>query len=836
MPEPNQFAAQLEALGTPEPAITVVLSNELVELLSGQLYKSPLKAIEELVVNAYDAGADDCYLYVPSPAEQQAKPVGAFISVFDNGAGMDLAGLSALWRIGQSGKPGVEIEARKKRKLIGKFGIGKLATHTIACRLTYVSRTSAGIFAVTTDYRRFGPGTGGASKPVELPVRHIPDTKTLLADAALARIVKVSGTPPEQFERPSWTFAILEDLKEKARSIQLGRLRRVLETAMPLAVDFKLFQNGERIESAKEEYDKLVDFTLDQMPADRLKALDKATGLTWKVDGPRLVSELFKEGVSGRVIVTERTLAGKSDDLFRSHGFFVRVRGRLVNEDDPNLGFTAAYGIMNRFRADVNADDLNSILTASREGFEAGTLSGALVQVLGEVFNEARQRYEDVLAQRKKVEDRKDERQRNYVSPRFVEYPVADAIAAPAARTGAEPDKTWFYVDVPTAADAADLIKRLYQEPRTKYKFLYSQHGKNERLVRFDPKLSTFTINLDHDFARAHADEPRARLLLEDFVTTETMLEVYLREAAVPPAVIGQILERRDGLFRSLALDHPFSLAGLAGAILDAAANERDLEINLVAAARALGFVAKHISGDGEPDGLAEFNDYPSGPQIITLEAKSSKDVPSLGALDFAGLQQHMGQYKAQGCLLVAPAYPGASREDESAAAQRARELRISCWTVAQLAEFVRAVESKHLSARNLLDIVLKEFAPDDVSRAIKALVGLVNWSMPELYTAVVRALRELDDRLQDAPRSVSAIAAEVSRMTAFRKIKQSEVRAALVSVAESSQGAMTMRDEIVQLHVSTGELERRVAALTKETGQARRESNFRDGPKRPGG
>lgn len=836
MAEPSQFASQLESLGTPEPAITVVLSNELVELLSGQLYKSPLKAIEELVVNSYDADADDCYLYVPSPAEQQASPVGAFISVFDNGIGMDLSGLAELWRVGQSGKRAADMETRKKRKLIGKFGIGKLATHTIAHRLTYVSRTSAGIFAVTTDYRRFSPGSGSDTKPVELPVRQIPDLKALLADPALGRILKASGTPIKQFERPTWTFAILEELKEKARTIQLGRLKRVLETAMPLAVDFKLFLNGAKIESVKEEHDKLADFSIGELPAARLKALNDATGMTWTIHGGRLVSEVFKDGISGRVIVTEQTLTGKSDDLFRSHGFFVRVRGRLINEDDPTLGFTAAYGIMNRFRADVNVDDLNTILTASREGFEAGVLSGALVQVLTEIFNEARQRYEEVLAQRKKDDDRKHERQRNYVSPRYVEYPIADAIATPTANhTGAEPDKTWFYIEVPAAADAAELIRRLYQEPRTKYKYIYAQHGTNGRLVRFDPKQSMFTINMDHDFARAHADEPRARLLLEDFVTTETMLEVYLREASIPPSVIGQILERRDGLFRSLALDHPFSLTGLASAILDSAANERDLEINLVAAARALGFVAKHVSGEGEPDGLAEFNDYPVGSCIITLEAKSSKDVPSLSALDFAGLQQHMVDYKARGCLVVAPAYPGKSREEDSAAAKRARELKVSCWTVSQLADFVRAVESKHLSARNLLDIVLKEFAPDDVSRAVTELLASTDWSMPMLYTAMVTALRDLEDRLQDAPRSVSAVAAEVSRMADFRKIEQRQVRAALVSLAEASQGAMTIRDEIVQLHVSTTELERRVSSLTKATGQARRESNFREGPDRPG-
>lgn len=830
----EHFAVHLERLGAAADTITVVLSNELVDLLSGQLYKSPLKAIEELVVNSYDAGAADCFLYVPDAAAQEADPRGSFIVVFDNGIGMNLKGLEELWRIGQSGKKGSDVDPRTKRKLIGKFGIGKLATHTIAHRLTYVSRTAAGIFAVTTDYRRFV--SGGTTSPVSLSVRQLTDVKSLLADSTLGRLLKTSGIPLAQFETPSWTLVLLEELKDKARSIQLGRLRRVLETAMPLGSGFTLHLNGTVVESSKGEYERLVDFSVDQLPKERLEALSKATATTWRVENGRLVSGLFKEGISGQVIVTERSLVGKSDDLFRSHGFFVRVRGRLINEDDPSFGITSAYGLMHRFRADLNADDLNSVLTASREGFEAGSLSSALIQVLVEVYNEARQRYEEAMDAKQKITDRKVEQHRNYVNPRYVEYPVADVIGAPAVQqSGAEPDKSWFYLDLPPTGEAAALVKRLYQEPRTKYKYVYSQSGRNQRLARFDPHKATFTINLDHDFVRAHADEPRARLLLEDFVTTEAMLEVYLREALVPAHTVGEILERRDALLRSLSLDHPFSLTSLAASLLDSASNERDLEVNLVAAMRGLGFVAKHISGEGKPDGLAEFHDYPSGPRIITLEAKSSKDVPSLGALDFAGLQQHMKDYGAQGCIVVAPAYPGASKDDDAAAAKRAKELRVSCWTVGQLADFVSVAEARHLTARNLLNIVLEKFAPGDVATAVTNLLKSSAWSMPELYTAIVTAIRDLEDRLQDAARNVSAVAAEVSRMQAFRKIRQEEVRVALVALAEASQGAMTVRDENIIVHVSTAELERRVAGLTKVTGQARRESNFRDGPDRTG-
>jgi hypothetical protein len=60
---------RLQSSGQKQSDLRVRISNELVQLLSDQLYQSPLKAIEELVVNAYDAGAKICRLFVPDSSE-----------------------------------------------------------------------------------------------------------------------------------------------------------------------------------------------------------------------------------------------------------------------------------------------------------------------------------------------------------------------------------------------------------------------------------------------------------------------------------------------------------------------------------------------------------------------------------------------------------------------------------------------------------------------------------------------------------------------------------------------------------------------------------------------
>jgi hypothetical protein len=136
--------AGLREVGEP---VVVSLSNELVGLLSDQLYQSPVKAIEELVINSYDADAKECRIFVPSPDDDKTN----YIVMYDNGVGMDRDGLVNLWQIGRSNKREIEIQKRRKRKQIGRFGIGKLATYAVANQLTYITKSNGRISRSTSE-------------------------------------------------------------------------------------------------------------------------------------------------------------------------------------------------------------------------------------------------------------------------------------------------------------------------------------------------------------------------------------------------------------------------------------------------------------------------------------------------------------------------------------------------------------------------------------------------------------------------------------------------------------------------------------------------------------
>jgi hypothetical protein len=824
--EEQLFHGVVDTLGMPagEP-IPVTLSPELIGLLSEQLYRSPSKAIEELIVNGYDAEADESRVRVPEMNQSSD-----FILVYDDGVGMSYEGLQDLWMVGRrKDRDDEAIMKRKNRKQIGKFGIGKLATYAIANQVTYITKTDKECLAVTIDFRRFESRSDSSPTEVRLPVQKIGAEVLWEQEVFRRAATAVDLTLAELKDGESWTMVLLESLKERAEKLTPARLRRVLRTTLPLKSAFSITLNGEKVVSSKEETDVVVNFTLSEMPLERMRALSKKTGHAWTTTQDGVGMSLFPSGITGRAIVTRESLVGKSSDLMRSEGFFVYVRNRLVNLEDARFGLhELSHQTLNRFRGDIDADDLDDVLNANRESMEESEVYRNAQALLNAVFNEARQQYDDWLRREKDQGRRTREKTKEWVSDRLVEFPVADAMIRYASNPeGAEPDESWMYVEVETDEDPRNIAKELYKDGggRRPYRYRYDNPGKAHRMVRYQPLQGIFTINQDHELIASYAGEPGAMGLIENVAAAEALLEVYLREAGVSPHVIGEVLERRDQLLRGLAEAHLFALGPLADYIVESADAEIDLEIAVVAGARALGFVSKHIGGNGEPDGLARFDDVPHGVKKITLEAKSGKDPRTEQGIGFSAIELHMQDYEASGCLLVANAYRGGSDDNT---ARSAREAGVSCWTAQQFADVVRAAEARQITARQIVDVVESRFAPADVSEAVDRLLGEPEWERKGLYGAVVAVLGEMGDVLRDSPRDLSMIAVKVADKPKFAGVRRADVEEAVRDIAGASQGALLVREGgAVILNVDQDELERRVQELTGARGTPRRGGAF---------
>jgi Histidine kinase-, DNA gyrase B-, and HSP90-like ATPase len=139
--------SSIATVGKVVGSIPVQLGTDFLAHFSEQLYSSPTKAFEELVANSWDAGARSVWIRFPDSLSDSD----ASVFVLDDGESMDVSGLRILWQVAHSDKR--SRASAHQRPIIGKFGIGKLATYVLANKLTYICKAGDGVIrAVTMDY------------------------------------------------------------------------------------------------------------------------------------------------------------------------------------------------------------------------------------------------------------------------------------------------------------------------------------------------------------------------------------------------------------------------------------------------------------------------------------------------------------------------------------------------------------------------------------------------------------------------------------------------------------------------------------------------------------
>lgn len=342
-------AVSLENVGTRtgEP-ISVEISTRFLEHFSEQLYSSPQKAFEELISNGWDAGAS-CVDVRISP--NLASP-GATMCVLDNGASMDADGLRTLWRIAFS--PKRDVPTQHGRPVVGKFGIGKLATYVLANKLTYICRASDGVIRrVTMDYggidqqKEAEPDRLLSQLPLELYELTEGELETALSsvhDAAVVLDLIRKGVPkpvgdlaedefcapPTAFTPPpsgTWTLVVLSDLKPTGRELKQGVLRRMLEAALPFGSEMAISLNGQLLASSKVDAAVAQEWIVGpELGIDHVEVEEAANGADAGSGGP--------SSPKSRLLVT----SGASPTPFIELPDIGRVTGRVKLFVDPISG------------------------------------------------------------------------------------------------------------------------------------------------------------------------------------------------------------------------------------------------------------------------------------------------------------------------------------------------------------------------------------------------------------------------------------------------------------------------------------------------------------------
>ena len=175
--------------------------------------------------------------------------------VWDNGLSIDLQGLHKLWWIARSPKNVGDRTATsggRTRAMIGKFGIGKLASYAVGHRISHVCRRDGRFLLVGVDYRSVPALTDGEEGSGSVR-RHSTAVVELTEREAHEHVSALFSEAPQALEalwtEPHWTLAVIDDLKEDVRLTE-GRLSwNSLGNGMPLRPDFQVFVNDAEVES-----------------------------------------------------------------------------------------------------------------------------------------------------------------------------------------------------------------------------------------------------------------------------------------------------------------------------------------------------------------------------------------------------------------------------------------------------------------------------------------------------------------------------------------------------------------------------------------------------------
>ncbi len=778
------------SLGRMIDTIDVHISHRIIQLFSEGLYSSSNKAVEELVSNSFDAGAQNVHVIL-SP---DLTAPDATIVVIDNGEGMDPSTLKEHWIIGRTTRR--NRASKSGRKPIGKFGIGKLATYVLAERLTHICKSDGKFYAATMDYTtalaspqveasELGQEGVFDDKRITLPIRMLSEE-----EAAQLLFPWISGSKEGykalrlfgDHAASSWTVAIMSRLKPMGRKIQRGKLRWILRTVMPLRDDFELFLDGDPVEPSKIDVPLIEKWIIGKdIVGDTLRkpcpegfevtedeSIPEGSIHRYGLSHPQLgritgYIELYESDISG----------GRSGELGRSNGFFVYVRDRMINTAVEDDGFgiqrnLLRHGTFSQFRMVVHIDSLDDVLRSSRESLQEGELYRLAQDFLHASFNLARNRL---------VEHEKSQSPGALLAARLSSTPgsLTRTPLFALAKLAIEGKVRPVYTRLPEGLNEVgkqELIEwlqtRLFSKDdivqQTQLVTLDSRDG----IAIYEIKDSKLLINTSHPFVAAFQElytKPTDSMPLEMYAMTEVLTEAHLYYMGLDENKIRDILFQRDELLRYFVRSAVRRTPGMIALALSDAKDDRDkLEEEMRAAFEAIGFDnVIRIGGKGKPDGTAEAY-LPASENgavqryKVGLEAKSGGKV-SAKRLGVSGIARHMNEFKCDHHVVIGNEFE-TSTGDDSATVTEIKELvektgkTITLIHIDDLARLVRLVPAKRISLHRLRELFQTCITPEQSKEWVNSVEKEVPDRLPYkeiLETIWQRAQRRPDHAIEYA-------------------------------------------------------------------------------------
>lgn len=812
-----------ETIGSQVDIVWVEIDYAILQHFSKHLYSSPHKAVEELVTNGYDALATSVRVFLPGAATVD------HLVVWDNGTSMDQDGLKHLWWIARSPKDdGQSREATSsdgaiRRKMVGKFGIGKLASYAVGDSVSHLCRRGSEYLLVRVDYRdapRLDDSDAESTKGFPAPLMR------LTAEEAKLHVERLFDSPPhdleEMLKEDYWTFAVVGDLREGI-SLSPGRLRWVLGNGMPLRPDFQVSVNGEAVAPAVlsgevVHWDAHSDELRPTLTSEWADARDHGD-----VDGDPRLSSIYPEipGWEGRVVwlpnlgptrismrlFNESLRKGRPGEHGRSEGFFVYVRGRLVNPDDPKLLLAdPSYGTFNRMHIVIHADGLDDALLADRERVARDTaLSAELAALQSAIYLAARAKLEAL------DEHSASTRSVNSLLPTDSREFFIGPLVALAQRSARESD-----------VSLSPVMATLTREAR----------GADTALIDYDADSNSLRINESHPLFLAAREKlgagkvaKEALRLIELLAISDATYAGHLLDVGIDEDSVESLIAWREAQLRNLAQRYGSSGEEILAELHDASfVGGRRFEKAIAAVFRHMGFVASREGASGKHDVLV-VAPVGTGHEQFTVEAKGKRSETAGLENDKAEISGAAAHAKAVGAsfsIVVARDFAGFMKGDEAAilAECRCQQPPVSILTVEALIALSDAMSNNHYPL-SIISEVLKpvESPTQKLERIAEVRNPLSGVSLREVLDAIWAIQQGVQSEMAVPLNQVKAMRQDWKKLGKDKWDRifygLEAVTGGLVEVVESEYGVQLLNDPS---HIMDLVYENEDAADPKET------------------
>ncbi len=646
------------------------IGTPFLDHFSEQLYSSPQKAFEELISNGWDAGARVVDVRIPDDLAEE----NAALSVLDDGASMNVDGLRQLWEIATSHK--AEQPQQWGRNMVGKFGIGKLATYILANKFTYICKAEDGVIRrVTMDYSALAEADAdGKPKFIsDLPldmyevteenvvnfVSTIPQGETL-ADLIKNGLAKPAFEPWDDeflaeasaFTPPpsgTWTLVLLTELKEAGQQLKTWLLKRMLRAALPFGSEMAIILNDEQLTSSKIDSEIAQEWEIGpklgiskikvrksdlgiqsagseseaqlpfgDLPEDAPGEEDEDEYEEFEIESsddpvPHVKIPNIDGIVTGRVRLFQNEISGgKSEERGASNGFHVNVLGRVVNQGDPYFG---------------EKNMSHSPWARFRMTVRADGLNRHLI-INREKFHDR----PELAVFRAFLKQAFNKVRTAYDSDNAASLTdTSDVLVKSLGVVSLNPLRTFVskaleagpvipeMIDDKGVDDPAAKLDRWREETADDIRNSLSQVKFEEtdtsELIRFRLTDNSIVINRSHPFSLEYARNRREKRLMEAFSSVTFLSDVYALDLGIDPTALRTMMEYRDRLMRARAVESRKSGVHIAVLLSDVQndSNYRMLEAVLSTALDCLGFDVEDLAKPGEPEGIARAYPLPSG-------------------------------------------------------------------------------------------------------------------------------------------------------------------------------------------------------------------------------